>query len=440
MKSKYIYIALLLVFATFTTLIIHFRKPDVKLELKMRQGEMASSSEWVNAKSVIEGLINEINAHPENLKAKLQLALGYIQESRISGEHAYYDATALQLLDDVLKKEPDNVDALNSKATVLLSQHHFADALPYAKKAIGINPYSSSVYGIMTDAYVELGNYKDAVKMADQMVNVRPDLRSYSRVSYLREIFGNYPGAIEAMKLAVSAGYPGLEQTAWTRTYLGHLYEVTGDLQQAEMQFDLVLAERPNYAFALAGLGRVEKAKGNYPQAITYFETAKKQVRDFSFDEELTELYRIANQPKKASEHALATIDALSTLDGKNGNGHGHYADRELAYACLNAYQYELALKHALIEYNRRPDNIDVNQTLAWVYYKLGEYADANKYIHVAMSTGSKNPVLLYEAGLIMVRAGEREKGIALMNESLQINPFISPLLKWEGNQYLASK
>ncbi len=440
MKSKHVYILLLLIFAVFTTVIVHFRKSEVKLELKMRQGEMASSSEWLNTKSAIEGLIDEIHTRPENMKAKLQLALAYIQESRISGEHAYYDATALQLLTEVLKKEPDNADALSSKATVLLSQHHFSDALPYAEKAMKINPYSSSVYGIMTDAYVELGKYEEATKMADQMVNVRPDLRSYSRVSYLREIFGNYNGAIEAMKLAVSAGAPGLEQTAWTRTYLGHLYEVTGDLQSAEMQFDITLSERPNYAFALAGLGRVEKAKGNYQSAIHYFEKAKTQVKDFSFDEELTDLYRITNQPKKASEHANATIDALSSMNGKNENNHGHYADRELAYAYLNGYKYDLALKHALIEYNRRPDNIDVNQTLAWVYYKLGEYSDANKYIQVAMRTGSKSPVLLYEAGLIKVKAGEKEKGLALMNESLQINPFISPLLKWEGKQYLAAK
>ncbi len=440
MKAKQVYVVLLLVFAGFTTVILHFRKPDLKLEVKMRQGEMATSSEWINTKAAIQGLINEINLHPENTKAKLQLALAYIQESRISGEHAYYDKTALQLLDDVLKKEPENTDALCSKATVLLSQHHFADALPFAEQAMKLNPYNSGVYGIMTDAYVELGKYNDAVKMADKMVSVRPDLRSYSRVSYLREIYGDYNGAIEAMKLAVSAGYPGLEQTSWVRTCLGHLYEVTGDLQNAQMNYEITLIDRPDYAFALAGLGRVEKAKRNYSSAIQYFEKAKAQVKDFSFDEELTELYRFTNQPKKASEHAYETIAALTNMSDKNGNNHGHYADRELAYAYLNIYNYELALKHALIEYNRRPENIDVNQTLAWVHYKRGEYIDARKYMDVALHTGSKNSVLLYEAGLIKIKSGEKERGIALINQSLQINPFVSPSLKFERGNYLAAK
>ena len=440
MKTKHIYIVLLLLFAGFTTLIIRYARPESKLELKMRSGELAGTSEWLNTKSAIEGLINEINNHPDNNKAKLQLALAYIQESRISGEHAYYDKTALQLLDDVLKKEPANVDALCSKATVLLSQHHFADAIPFAEQAMKLNPYNSGIYGIMTDAYVELGKYTDAIKMADKMVNVRPDLRSYSRVSYLREILGDYKGAIASMKLAVSAGYPGLEQTAWVRTCLGHLYEITGELKEAEMQYKIVLSERSDYPFAFAGLGRLEKAKLNYPAAILYFEKAKKQIKEFSFDEELTEIYRISNQPLKASQHAYETISLLTGLNDKNGTGHGHYADRELALAYLDAYRYDLALTHALIEYNRRPDNIDVNETLAWVYYKRGEYTDADKYITVAMKTGSQNPKLLYEAGLIKMKSGEKEKGIALINQSLQINPFVSPLLKWERKNYLTYK
>lgn len=406
----------------------------------MRNGEMATNSEWLNTKKAIEGLIDVINGHPDNTKAKLQLALAYIQESRISGKHAYYDNSALLLLEDVLKKEPGNVDALCSKAIILLSQHHFADAIPEAEKAMKLNPYNSGIYGIMTDAYVELGRYNDAITMADKMVSLRPDHRSYARVSYLREILGDYKGAIDAMKLAVSAGYPGLEQTAWVRCCLGHLYEATGDLHEAAMQYAITLSERPDYPFAFAGLGRIEKLKTNYASAIVYFEKAKSQIKDFSFDEELTEIYRLSNQPLKASEHAHQTIAALTGNSETNKNGHGHYADRELARAYLDAYQYNLALNHALIEYNRRPDNIDVNETLAWVYYKLGSYSNAAKYITVAMRTGSKNSKLLYEAGLIEMKAGEKEKGIALINQSLQINPYVSPLLEWEGKNYMALK
>src|SRR5262249_49473730 len=151
---------------------------------------------------------------------------------------------------EILKREPQNYEAICAKATVLLSQHHFSEANPIAEKAIGINPYNATAYGILTDAYVELGQYSDAIKSADKMVSIRPDIRSYSRVSYLREIMGDTQGAIEAMKLAVSSGYPGYEQTEWVRCQLGHLYENTGQLQEAAMQYRIAVEERPSYAFA----------------------------------------------------------------------------------------------------------------------------------------------------------------------------------------------
>ena len=76
--------------------------------------------------------------------------------------------------------------------------------------------------------------------------------------------------------MAVAAGYPGLEQTEWTRMILAHLYENTGHLDSAKYQYEVALQERPDYAFAIAGLGRTEKAKGNYKDAIVYFEKAQK--------------------------------------------------------------------------------------------------------------------------------------------------------------------
>ncbi len=67
----------------------------------------------------------------------------------------------------------------------------------------------------------------------------------------------------------------------------------------------------------------------------------------------------------------------------------------------LKAGDNDLALEHALLEYNRRPQNIDVNEMVAWVYYNKGEYAKALPYLQAALRTGTKNPVVLSHAGLI---------------------------------------
>jgi tetratricopeptide (TPR) repeat protein len=418
------------------------KKPKEQLpELKERKGAIALSGEWLNTKKAIEGLLQAVERDPDDRKSMLELAQAYIQEGRITGDHAYYDKAAIQLLDKIIEKEPANFDALCCKATVLLSQHHFAEGRDLALKALPINPHSAFIYGILCDANLELGNYELAVRMADTMVAIRPDIRSYSRVSYLREIYGDIPGAIGAMKMAVESGYPGLEQTGWTRCTLAHLYEMCGKQDSAMREYKITLRERPDYAYAVAGLGKIEKSKGNYKEAIAYFEKAKKLIMDYSFSDELTDLYRLNGDKEKAEQNSREVIEMLSPAsDVETESAHGHYADKELAYAYLKINDTEKALKHALIEYQRRPLNIDVCETLAWVYYRQGKTAYAYNLINQAMKTGSKNPVLLCRAGLIKIKSGEQEKGLTLLKQALEINPFLDRELRNESEGYLAAK
>ena len=77
-------------------------------------------------------------------------------------------------------------------------------------------------------------------------------------------------------------------------------------------------------------------------------------------------------------------------------------------------------------------------QTLAWVYYKLGKYDRANEYITQATRTNSKNPVLLFQAGLIKKKIGAIADGSKFIKEALQTNPNISLLLKWEVEPMVA--
>ncbi len=438
---KNLYVILVSVTGTLLVCILLFsKKANGKIpSFKERAGGVSLSAEWLNTKKAMQGLLAAIEQNPEDYKSMLQLSQAYIQESRITGNHGYYDKAALELLDKILEAEPKNFDALCFKATVLLSQHHFTDGLAVAQKALPINPDNAFIYGILCDANLELGKYDEAVKMADKMVSVRPDIRSYSRVSYLREIYGDMPGAKQAIKLAIAAGYPGLEQTEWSRCILAHLYENTGILDSAEYQYKIALQERPDYAFAIAGLGRIAKAQGNYKDAIFYFEKVKGMIIEFSFSDELTDLYRLNKQPNEANTNAEEVIKMLGpNSDVEGEDGHGHYADKELAYAYLKTNDIEKALKHALLEYERRPANIDVSETLAWVKYKNNEFTEANKLINDALKTNSKNPVLLTRAGLIKIKAGETEKGKALIKTARETDPFLDIELRNEANPYLA--
>ena len=436
---RYLYPLLLTGFLGAVGYILFFHKPDSIPRLQPRRGDLTLGGEWTNVQQAVEGLLAELRANPDNTKARLQLAQAYIQEGRVTGNHGYYDAAALDLLEEVLRLDPSNFEALCCQATVLLSQHHFTEALQVAHGAQRLNPHNSYIYGLLCDAYLELGNYAEAVRMADKMVSVRPDLRSYARVSYLREIHGDMPGAIEAMKLAVSAGYPGLEQTAWTQIQLGRLYEISGDLSDATALYERALAERPRYPFALAGLGRVAAAQKRYREAINYLTAARRAQPDFTFAEELSDVYRQVGQADSARRCAEDVVKSLAGVSGgdEDNPGHGHYADRELAYAYLKVGKPAKALEHALIEYERRPDNIDVQEVTAWAYYHNGQYGKAQQLIRRALRTNSQSPALRCRAGLIAVKAGDRTGGLALLRQALERNPYLEPALAGPARRYL---
>jgi len=431
------------VFGLLAAAIFVFKKPAPRTpELRERHGDMAAGGEWLNTKAAVEGLLAKLRTNPADQKSRLLLAQAYMQEARVTGDHPYYDGAAMGLLDEVLQAEPENFEALCCKASLCLTQHHFAQGLGLAEQAVKLNPNSGFVYGLLTDANVEMGHYEEAVKMSDKMNALRPELASYARASYLREIYGDVPGAIQAMDLAAKAGYIGLEQTEWTRVALGHLYEVSGDTARARAHYQMALLARPGYAYALAGLGRVAAAHQDYATAIKYYQQARVTVKDYAFSDELTDLYRLNGQPTQADQMAKESIAMLASAaeEADDNEQMGHYADRELAYAYLKTNELDKALEHAKIEYERRPDNIDVNETMAWVLYKRGEFAEAQKYMQVARRTGSKNPVLLCRAGLILSKLGKTAEGQALIESSLKTAPYLNPELEAEGKKMLAAR
>jgi tetratricopeptide (TPR) repeat protein len=375
------------------------------LQNRSEKQTVSTGSEWLNTKAAIENLLDQIRRHPDDKKAKLQLAMAYVQESRVTGNHAYYDEAAFKLVSQVLEKDATNYDAMCVKTTILLSQHHFADALTAANEFVKLYPAAAFGYGLLTDANLELGNYADAIAACDKMNAIRPDLRSYSRAAYLREIHGDYAGAKEAMSMAVKSGVPALEQTEWCRVQLGQLYEKTNDLKKAEELYQQSLALRPDYAYGLAGLGRLAMKNGKYTEGASFFEKAASQTSDFAFQESMIDCLEKID-PKKAQDAAQKLIAELQrhATDEKAAAEKGHYADKELAYIYLKLGDTKMALEHATREWLRRPENIEVNECLAWVYFKNNDIAQAKMYMDRALKTNSKDPILLERAAMIAAK------------------------------------
>ena len=367
-----------------------------------RTGDLAKAQEWQKTREKVDELKKKLAKDPNDVKVRLQIATIYLSEARITGEHPYYYPAVSKILDGILYLNPNNFEATTYKSSVKMSQHQFSEARDLAEAALKINPSNAYVYGVLVDANVELGDYKQAIAMSDKMQALKPSLESYSRASYLREIYGDFKGSISAMKLAVEAGMPGSEPFCWSKKTLGHLYESTGELDKAQQQYDDILVVRPSYAFAYGGQAKILKEKKQYDKALEMLDKAAKIMPEFSFHEEMAEIYDLQGNHEKA----LAKYEEVALMLDKDAKS-GHAVDLELCKLYTKAGKMDLALKHGLIEYKKRPRNIDVNHAMAIVAFKSNDFKKAKEYISVAMSTGSKDPELLMDAGKI-------NKGLAI--------------------------
>jgi tetratricopeptide (TPR) repeat protein len=445
MKRNLLYLSLISVFIIAAGFVVmkyktsETKKETAVYQLLERRGAQAQTEEWTVTKKAAEKFTSAIEANPYDKKSLVSLSNLMVMEGRATGNYTYYDVAAMKYINDVLHIEPNNFEALTLKALVQLSQHHFADGLATAETARKINPYNAFVYGILVDANVEMGHYDSAVAAADKMLSIRPDLRSYARASYLREIHGDYPGAIEAMKMAVDAGAAGDESTEWSRVQLGHLYENIGDLKNAAMQYTFANNERPGYPYPLAGLARIAIAEKDYNKAITYYQQADVIVNNSTFKEELAFAYKLAGRSAEAKKIVDAAISemAANAKAAVTDESVGHYSDKELAEIYTRTGDYDKALEHALAEYNRRPENIEVNETLAWAYYNKGDITKAMQHIQVAHKTNSQNPTLLCHTGLIFLKSGDQQQAKKYLEEGLKNDPNIFTELKDKSTEAL---
>ncbi len=398
-----------------------------------RKNNSGQKEEQEQIKQMYADAVAALKLNANDPKQYLTLATVFITEGRITGNTGYYSNSAADMLDRVMKANPSDknmmFEALSLKSAVLLNMHQFKEALSVAEQGRKINDFNAGIYGALVDANVEMGYYEAAVKDCDKMLSIRPDLRSYSRASYLRQLHGDNNGAIEAMKMAVEAGVPGMENTEWARVTCGDLYANAGKLDTAKMIYEATLAYRPGYPYAEMGLARVAAAKKNYDDAINHTSNAIRVLSDASFVSYLGDMYLLKGDKAKAMDTYQEVVRLLEEGEKEQANHGGikHNGHRELAMAYLNTKDYTKALQHAKADYDMRPGNIDANDLMAWVLYRKGDYAAAQVYAGKVAGSKAKNANQLFKAGLIYAAAGNAERGNALRKEATGISVFIDP-------------
>jgi tetratricopeptide (TPR) repeat protein len=325
--------------------------------------------------------------------------------------------------EDAVKKSleiaPNNFDAAKIQVSILLGEHEYPAALEAAKVLNKRVPDDVMVYGLLTDADVELGNYGDAENAAQWMLNLRPgNLPALTRAAHLRELFGDTDGAYELMELAYQSTSPTeTGERASILTQMGHLRLASGSTDTAEKLFQQALTASPRFPFALGNLAQVRITQKRYAEAVVLLQQCYQGATHAEYLYDLAETLQLAGRDTEAKK-AFADFETRSLEESVRKDN----SNRELVfYYADHAHQPAKALEVAKQEYAWRHDVYTLD-AYAWALHVNGQDAEARKQIEAALAVGIRDSEIFAHAGEIALKLDDRAAAQNYLQEAVSLH------------------
>ena len=321
-------------------------------------------------------------------------------------------AGARRNLKTVLRKQPQQFDALHLMGLVEARRGHHKDAEVLLRQAVRVNPNAADAHANRGNVLREMGRFDEAVASYDQALALKPDYpnalnsRAIALVALGRfdEALANYDQALALDPKFATARY----NRAIALVQLGRLDE-------AVTAFDAMLVDDPMFlqghvdrANALGALGRIEAALAGYERALAIeprFTTA---------------LYNRGLVLLKAGRfsEALTSFDALlaiepavaGALDGK-GN----------ALAGLGRHEEAVAAFAAAVEAD--PEFAGALNNMGFTLLKLRRAREALACFDKALRVDPRSSGILNNRGNALLALGRTDDALASFSAALAADP-----------------
>ncbi len=381
--------------------------------------------------ATIGSLESRLASDPEDWKASAALGFAYVQRVRNTSDPSTYPLAEAALARSLALQPSGNPDVFLGIGTLAAERHDFARALRWGRRAARIAPFNADVYGLVGDAQLELGRYPAAFRSFQRMVDTRPDVVSYGRVSYALELRGNVRGAIAAMRAAYDVAASRAD-TAWAAAHIANLHFHAGRIRQAGKWFRRARAADPTSTEAQLGLALVAWTSGDLEEAIAGH--ARLATRSPAPDHlaGLAELYAAAG-----NHEAAAAQDEKVRAAARSYRANGvdtdlemtlFEADRAVTRSAQSGYSARAALRSARAEWSRRT-SVHVADAFAWALYANGDYRKASELSSEALRLGTRDALFLFHAGMIQLRLGDTHRAQSFLEEAFDVNPYFS--VRW---------
>lgn len=367
-----------------------------------------------------------IAAHQERLRKvpgdwTVWAALGdaYLEQSRVSADPAYYPKAEGALRRSLEVRPDGNAAALAGLGALANARHDFAAARAFAERALAVNAWSDTAYGVLADAETQLGHPDAATAAVQRMLDLRPGLASFTRGSYDLEQHGRRTEAVALMRQALdSATEPA--DIAFCHQHLGALAWAAGDLDTAARHVSLGLAADAGTVGLWQLKAKLDTAAGDLTAALADLDkvVARTPTVDALLDQ--ARLLRVAGKDPAPALDLARAAHALFTANGGTD-------DLGAAALALAAGDATTAARLATAEWDRRQFG-EVADMLAWTLLCAGDPVAALPFARHANALGQVDASLAYHYGMVAHALGDRETALLQLRLALALNPKFSPV------------
>jgi len=349
------------------------------------------------AEQSIAEAAKEMSNKPGQYTSYNLLATALVRRAEETADAGFY-AQAEDAVKKSVELSPNNFDTEKIQVSILLGKHEYPAALEAAKRLNKRVADDVMVYGLLTDANVELGNYKDAENSAQWMLNLRRgNVPALIRAAHLRELFGDAEGAYELLEMAYQSTLPTeTADRASLLTQMGHVRFASGNIDAAEKLLQQALTSFPGYYAALGDLAQVRIAQKRFDDAVALLQERYQGAPHTEYGYDLAEALQMAGRDGEARK-AFAEFETRALAEsGKRQN-----SNRELVfYYADRAHQPARALAVAQQQYAWRHDVYTLD-AYAWALHANGRDVEARKQMEAALAVGIRDARLLRHAGEI---------------------------------------
>lgn len=390
--------------------------PDIRSTPNSSTGSNSTQSPAMKRVAAAENQIKEIS---RSVQAYNELAAALIARSRETSDPLYY-ARADNVLAQGFRLEPNNFQLRRTRVALLLEEEKYDQAKQQALLLNREVPDDPAVYGYLAESEIALGDYKEAEKSAQWMLNMLPNnVPGLLIGADLRVLYGDPDGAVEFLNQAEAEIPPTeVEELAWIENKVAAVEIETGKTAPAERT--LARAQRlfPGYRETLLNLARVRLAQHRGSEAAELL----MQVAQIHNDSCVAYDLSIARN----AGGAMTASQAGPAMDEKpTASLAGDYDRSEHCVVLMKAVEAgtageALQLAERLMAVRHDVWTLDA---YAWALYANGQYAKAEATVQRAIDVGIQNAQIFDHAGHIAQRLGLSAEAAKYFELSLRTNP-----------------